>query len=137
MFLPNRAILQTAMDDFNNQAYTIHATTPFTGKLDFKTLAVLPGLQRKGLGEKLVEYSGFRADKENIPIFFDATAKGFRLYVRKGGSEIGKIVQEEQIVESREGGQPIKLDRLETPVLRWDSCQLPPEVLKVLRASKF
>ncbi|MCJ1466770.1 hypothetical protein MMC07_005390 [Pseudocyphellaria aurata] len=121
IFTPNRAVSRAALDDFWTQAYAIHATTPFSGKLDFKTLAVLPGYQRQGFGEKLIEYGGYRAYEEGIPVFGDATSKGLQLYLRNGAREIGRIVLQEQVVERPGQSEPIKLPQLETPVLRWDA----------------
>lgn len=118
---------RAALNDFWTQAYAIHATTPFSGKLDFKTLAVLPGYQRQGFGEKLMEYAGYRAYKEGIPVFGDATSKGLQLYLRNGGREIGRIVLQEQVVEQPDQSEPIKLPPLETPVLRWDANWLSKE----------
>lgn len=81
--------------DYHHQALAVHAATEFSSKLDFKTLAVLPAYQRKGIGEKLVEYCGFRAYAERIPVFGNASTQGLPLYVRNGYKEIGQIVLEE------------------------------------------
>lgn len=136
VFRPNRAVSRAALDDFWTQAYAIHATTPFSGKLDFKTLAVLPDYQRQGCGEKLLEYCGYRAYEEGIPVFGDATSQGLQLYLRNGAREIGRIVLREQVIEQPGKSEPIKLPRLETPVLRWDADWLSKERLEKIGGSK-
>lgn len=128
-FTPNRAISRSALSDFWTQAYTIHATTPYDGKLDFKTLAVLPSYQRRGCGEKLLEWAGLRAYEEGIPIFGDATEKGRELYIRNGAREIGRVILLEQTVEREGKAGLVKLPRLETPVMRWDANWLTQERL--------
>jgi GNAT superfamily N-acetyltransferase len=110
--------------------------TPFTGKLDFKTLAVLPEYQRRGVGERLLEYAGCRAYEEGIPIFGDATEKGLPLYLKNGGKLIGRVVLEEQIIEQRGKAEPIKIRRLEMPVLRWDADWLSKERLEKIKNQK-
>ena len=126
---PNRAVSRSALSDFWTQAYAVHATTSYDGKLDFKTLAVLPSYQRRGCGEKLLEWAGWRAHEEAIPIFGDATEKGRELYIRNGAKEIGRVILQEQTV-GRDGDSPlVKLPRLETPVMRWDANWLSRERL--------
>lgn len=131
---PNRAVSHAAINDFLTQAYAIHASTPYSGKLDFKTLAVHPAYQRRGFGERLMEYCGCKAYAEAIPVFGDATAKGLPLYLRNGAKEIGRIVLMEQVIQLAGMAEPVKLERLETPVLRWDADWASPERLEKMRA---
>ena len=129
---PNRAVSRSNLSDFWTQAYAVHATTPYDGKLDFRTLAVLPEYQRQGIGEKLLEWAGGRARQEAIPIFGDATEKGRKLYLRKGAKEIGRVILQERTVERGAKSGLVKLPRLETPVMRWDaSCLSLEDLIKI------
>lgn len=127
------------MDDFWNDAFAVHATTKYTGKLDFLTLAVLPDFQRCGLGGILLEWAGYKAALEGIPCFGDATAKGLPLYLANGCKQIGLVVMEERTYEKTGGGRmPVLAERLETPVLRWDAENVTTERLeKAAKKYKF
>lgn len=81
-----------------------------------------------------MEFCGCKAYAEAIPVFGDATAKGLPLYLRNGGKEIGRIVLEERVIQLAGKAEPVKLERLETPVLRWDANWASPERLKRMRA---
>lgn len=81
-----------------------------------------------------MEFCGCKAYEEAIPVFGDATAKGLPLYLRNGGKEIGRIILEEQVVQQAGKTEPVRLGRLETPVLRWDSNWASPERLEKMRA---
>lgn len=83
-----------------------------------------------------MEYCGYRAYEEGIPVFGDATAKGLPLYLRNGAREIGRIVLREQVIEQAGKSEPITLPRLETPVLRWDADWLSKERLSTIGGSK-
>lgn len=131
-FAPNHAVSQGVITDYYRQASTIHAKTAFSGKLDFKTLAVLPAYQRQGIGEMLVEYCGFRACEEKIPVFGDASTQGLPLYIRNGCKEIGRICLQEQVVRKSDGDNA-KLERLEVVVLRWDADWTSEERLAAIR----
>jgi GNAT superfamily N-acetyltransferase len=122
-FWTDRSASPSTVESYYNQASAIHAMPEGSRYLEFKTLAVDPAYQRKGYGEKLVEWCGMRAIEDGIPVFGDASANGLPLYVRNGCKEIGRIVLPEQIVERPNGfeGEPLKFERMEVVVLRWDS----------------
>ena len=47
---------------------------------------------------------------------------------------IGSIVLEKRVVQQAGKAEEVKLDRLETPVLRWDANWLAPERLEKIGA---
>lgn len=88
------------------------------------------------MGQKILEYAGNRANEEKIPMFGDATEKGLPLYLKVGGKQIGTIIMPEHKYEkSGRDKMPITVDRLETPVLRWDAANLPQSRFKKVTAS--
>ena len=121
---PNHAVSQHTIDTFWKDEVVIHERTgkPSNGKLDFLTLAVLPQYQRRGVGDRLLEYAAYRALKEGIPIFADASAKGLPLYLANGCEVIGTVVLPETTYKKAFGRRVVKRDRLETPVIRWDGA---------------
>ncbi|KAE8440421.1 hypothetical protein EG329_008009 [Mollisiaceae sp. DMI_Dod_QoI] len=88
-------------------------------RIEFRTLAVDPAYQRRGFGEKLVEWYSIRAWEEDVPVFGDASTKGLPLYLRNGCEDIGRIILPKQIVNPRDGLESIELDGMEVVVLRW------------------
>ncbi|GAB1194982.1 hypothetical protein APSETT444_004234 [Aspergillus pseudonomiae] len=117
---PNRAISFKAIDSYYGQAAKIHAQylDADQGKLEFKTLAVHPAYQHRGYGFKLVQFCGYRASKEGVTVFGDASSHGLPLYVRNGCKEIGKIHLPSQKVDLGPHGVH-NIPELDVVVLRW------------------
>ncbi|KAE8374357.1 acyl-CoA N-acyltransferase [Aspergillus bertholletiae] len=117
---PNRAISFKAIDSYYGQAAKIHAQylDEDQGKLEFKTLAVHPAYQHRGYGFKLVQFCGYRASKEGVTVFGDASSHGLPLYVRNGCKEIGKIHLPSQKVDLGPHGVH-NIPELDVVVLRW------------------
>lgn len=117
---PNRAISFKAIDSYYGQAAKIHAQylEEGQGKLEFKTLAVHPAYQHRGYGFKLVQFCGYRASKEGVTVFGDASSHGLPLYVRNGCKEIGKICLPSQKVDLGPHGVH-DIPELDVVVLRW------------------
>lgn len=120
----NRAVRQESLNHFWGQAFAVHETTNFTAKLDLFTFGVLPNFQRRGIGRALIEWGLERATQQRLPVFLDASTKSRSLFLRLGCKIIGQVVQENKTYEKRwcEKKLPaVYVERLETPVLRWDA----------------
>ena len=118
---PNRAISRPTIENYYNQASAVHSSylRLSRSRIEFRTLAVDPAYQRRGFGEKLVEWCGIRAWEEDVPVFGDASTKGLPLYLRNGCEDIGRIILPKQIVNPGHGLKSIELDGMEVVVLRW------------------
>jgi len=54
-------------------------------------LTVLPEYQRKGIGQKLLEWGLRQADEAGIECWIDASPEGLGLYKKNGWREVGKV----------------------------------------------
>ena len=81
--------------------------------IDCSCLAVDPAYQRRGCGEKLIEWVSTAAAREDVPVFCDSTDMGLSLYLRHGARRIGKILLPARVVDSEDGTEPVRLEAVE------------------------
>lgn len=101
------------------KTYTQHLDSPASEQkwLDGQVIAVDPAYQRRGVGEKLIEWVFNTLKKEGIPIFGDAVEFLLPFYTSLGARPIGKISLPARVVDSGDGGEPVRLEAVEVVLI--------------------
>jgi len=122
-FRPNRAMSPSTIRAYFAQAaetYKQHMDDPTNQAwIDCRGLAVDPAHQRRGYGEKLIEWLGHAAWAEDVPVFGDSTATGLPLYLKNGCERIGKIELAEKVVDAGRGRGMVRVKAVDAVLLMW------------------
>lgn len=118
---PNRAVDTETYRIYYEQAHAVYQKyldSPDSPWIDCRGLAVHPAYQRRGFGQKLLDWIGHAAWMEDVPIFGDCTEAGLPMYLKNGVEKIGKVVLPAKVVDNGPGWEPIQLNEIEVTLIR-------------------
>ena len=108
----DRTTCWKAIDELHSQAAAWENRFPSLVHLNI--LGIFPDHQRRGIGQRLLEYGKQRAREEGVPLLLEATAAGLPLYKKNGFVEVGRSVLSAREEKGR------RIERQELPIMVWN-----------------
>jgi GNAT superfamily N-acetyltransferase len=91
----------------------------YANTIKVQILAVLPQLQRSGIGKAFMAWCTRHAIKEGVPAVGKATVKAVPLYINAGAEVVGTIEMEPKTIQPEGTDVAIDLPRLDVPVIKF------------------